>query len=143
MGDDQFSDLGWKTPNELNQFIGHSDYNLPGYGPGDVPRAITHQLPESSEDLASIASFMHAPLISTHHEAMIPVIRDWPGNPLGNYNVHPHPQWSPRALAWSSSNNGFMQPAHIEQSENDGAKQDRAAVEDAPEVAAAGDAVAP
>lgn len=35
------------------------------------------------------------------------------------------------------------QTAHIEQSENDGAKQDRAAVEDAPEVAAAGDAVAP
>lgn len=112
MGDNRFSDLSWKTPNDLNQFIGHSDDTQPGFGPGMIPRAITHQLPQSSEDLASIASLMHAPLVSTYHEAMIPVIRDWPRNPLGNFNVAPHPQWSPRALAWSSSNNGFMQPAH-------------------------------
>lgn len=112
MGDDRFSDLSWSTPNDLNQFIGHSDDTLPGYGAGMVPRAILHQLPRSSEDLASIASFMHAPLVSTRHEGMIPIMRDWPRNPLGHYGAGPNPSWSPRALAWSSSNNGFMQPAH-------------------------------
>ncbi|MCH8511617.1 MAG: hypothetical protein LAT83_08175 [Kiritimatiellae bacterium] len=111
MGDDRYSDLSWTTPNDLNQFIGHSDDIMPGYGPGMVPRAITHQLPESSEDLASIASFMHAPLVSTYHEGML-VSGDWPGRtPVGD-NSQQNPSWVPRALAWSSSNNGFMQPAH-------------------------------
>ena len=99
MGDDRYSDLSWSTPNDLNQFIGHSDDILPGYGPGMVPRAITHQIPESSEDLASIASFMHAPLVATHHEAMT----QFGNTPAVRF---------PHSLANSSTNNGFMQPAH-------------------------------
>lgn len=90
MGDPSLSDLSWSTPNDRNQFIGHSDQAPLGFQPGMIPRAILREFPESSEDLASIASFQNATLIPTFNSLMNSV--------------------SLRDQAESSANFGFMQP---------------------------------
>lgn len=118
MNDDRFRDLDWKTPDDLNQFIGHSDHVVPGVEMGVTPRAILYETPAASagrpasEDLVSIASFLHARLLPTSHDLM--------PSPLPNFgaNFSLNPFSVPReripiGLAKSSVNYGFTQPAFM------------------------------
>jgi hypothetical protein len=98
---------------ELSQFIGNSDYSWIGE-PGESPRAILYELPESSEDLASIASFMHAPLMPTFHDLM-PAPQALPGEPSTLFDsplASPDRKDLPYALAESQVNYGVFQPVN-------------------------------
>lgn len=108
MAASRYSDLSWMTPNDLNQFIGSSEDTPFNYSVGEVPRAILYEIPEDSEDLASIASLMHAPLIPTKH-ALMPNPNDLSGSPINNSDRSLLPQ----AMAESSVNYGSMQPTHM------------------------------
>lgn len=60
MGDDRYANLDWTTPDLLHQFIGHAEESPFDYLPDSPPALVLVEFPESTEDLASVAGFMHA-----------------------------------------------------------------------------------
>lgn len=109
MGDNRYADLSWSTPNDLNQFIGHSDDTLAGYAPGDIPKAILIETPQESEDIVSVASLMHAPLVSTHHALQPSDNRALPGGSIGDRNNKDAVTYT---VAYMTAHPGFAQPTY-------------------------------
>jgi len=109
MGDSRYADLSWTTPNDLNQFIGHSDDTLVGFSPGDVPKAILIETPLNSEDIVSTASLMHAPLVSTHHALQPDDCRALPGGSIGDHNNKDAVTYT---VAFRTAHPGFAQPTY-------------------------------
>jgi hypothetical protein len=118
MDDDRYSNLDWKTPDDFNQFIGHSDHVVPGVELDETPRAILYETPAASvdrpasEDLVSMASFMHARLLPTAHDLMPSPLPNFGAN----YNLNPFSvprERIPAGLAESAVNHGFAQPAFM------------------------------
>jgi hypothetical protein len=110
MGDSRFADLSWNTPNDLNQFIGHSDDTLTGYSPGDVPKAILIEVPDNSEDIVSVASLTHAPLVSTYHALHPSDPAALPGSSIGDRN---NKQAVTYSIAYWTGHPGFAQPTYM------------------------------
>ncbi len=109
MGDNRYADFSWSTPNDLNQFVGHSDDSLPGYLPGDVPKAILIDVPQDAEDIVSVASWMHAPLVSTHHALHPSDNRALPGGSIGSRYSKDGVTYT---VAFRTAHPGFAQPTY-------------------------------
>lgn len=110
MGDSLYSDLTWTTPNDLNQYIGDSDDSLPGYGSGERPKATLIEVPEDSKDMVSVASLMHAPLVSTYHALHPNNAAALPGFSIGDTNNKDAVTYT---VAYWTGHPGFAQPTYM------------------------------
>lgn len=94
----EFFDLSEFSDDDRHLFFGHSDHLAPlGFQTGQIPRAIVRQAPSSVDELTSIASLQHAPLLG------MDLIRR-PGNEWQGSNIPMHPNF------WD--NGGNLHPAY-------------------------------
>lgn len=106
MESERLGNLVMSTPDDLNQFIGATDAANPSWS-GGAPQAILYEIPESSEDIGSIAALMHAPLTPTSH-ALMPAPNGLPGQA----SISSDRSLLPYTLSLSAANYGFMQPTY-------------------------------
>ena len=94
----EFFDLSEFSDDDRHLFLGHSDHLAPlGFQTGQIPRAIIRQAPGGVEELTSIASLQHAPLLG------MDLIRR-PGNEWQGSTLPMHPNF------WD--NGGNLHPAY-------------------------------